>query len=371
MVDVLYSAPVMTAPTSNVIQRGGLRGLLDFLHEQRARGLSLAMATVVETCGATYRKAGAAMLIAADGRWRGLLSGGCLEGDLAHHAGDVIRGAGARVVEYDLEAMTDAVFGFGLGCEGSVRVLLEGIGPENDWEPLASLGRLAMQGVRGCHLRVVDSTVAEWPVGTWCTTDETGSILGTAGLTELAGPAPLTGVGEYRVKEGRLRLLATAIPRVPRLVVLGAAPDAKPVVHLAAALGWRITVVDHRPAFADSGALPGADQVLLTAGDDLPFATRLDAADAVIIMSHNLEADARYLRAALAAPVGYIGLLGPVARRNRLLEMAGAAPTDRGRVYGPVGLDLGGEGPEAVALAIIAEIQMVLAQRTGAHRDPR
>ncbi|HSN69885.1 MAG TPA: XdhC family protein, partial [Steroidobacteraceae bacterium] len=112
------------------LKRGGLRGLLDFLSDQRARGLSLAVATVVETQGATYRKSGASMLIASDGTWRGLLSGGCLEGDLAHHAQEIIRSGGARVIEYDLEAMTDAVFGFGLGCEGSVRIVLEGLGPD-------------------------------------------------------------------------------------------------------------------------------------------------------------------------------------------------------------------------------------------------
>ena len=152
-----------------------------------------------------------------------------------------------------------------------------------------------------------------------------------------------------------------------RLLILGAGPDATPVVEIASLLGWRVTVGDHRPAyvtrerFAEGVALVGLDPPRLLAEISLADF------DAAVVMSHNLESDARYLRVLAASSMPYIGLLGPAARRRRLLADLGAAAGQLGdRLYGPVGLDIGARTPEAIAVAIVAEIQAFFAGRQGA-----
>jgi xanthine/CO dehydrogenase XdhC/CoxF family maturation factor len=360
-------------PTAhNQLPRGGLRGVFDFLHEHRARGLSLAAATVVETAGATYRKPGATMLITAGGTWHGLLSGGCLEGDLAHHAESVLAGDPARVIDYDLEAMTDAVFGFGLGCDGSVRILLERLGPENDWDPLTTLARHASQRRSGCIRRIITSTDPALPVGAWQIMVDSGEKRGDSRLEALCAGSNQTGTPRTVTTESgsSASILTLPIPRMLRLVLLGAAPDAAPVIQVAQTLGWFVTAVDHRAGFVQAQAAM-ADEALHVPADAVLPRRLLAAADAVVIMSHNLEADARYLMAAVDSASTYIGLLGPSARREALLASANVSASDRSRIFAPVGLDLGGEGPEAIALAVLAEIHQVLHARSGGHRDAR
>jgi xanthine/CO dehydrogenase XdhC/CoxF family maturation factor len=355
---MVYFAPLTMAVTRlNPITRGGLRALIDFYDDRRARGLPLVATTVIDTAGSTYRKSGAMMLIAGDGTWQGLLSGGCLEGDLAMHARDVADDGRPRIVAYDLEAMTDAVFGFGLGCEGAVTVLLERLGPENDWEPFASIARVALAGAAADIVRVIESADPELPVGTWALRSESH---GSSGSQTLLARAQKDGTGA----ETTVRLHVAPVSRIPMIVLMGAAPDAMPLIRFAVALGWRVLVVDHRRAYVDRRRLDGADDVLLADGQELPRDLDLGRADAIVVMSHNLEADARYLAAALRSKAQYIGLLGPMHRKIRLLEMVQVAPEDQGRIHGPAGLDLGGEGPEAIALAIIAEIQTVLQGRS-------
>jgi xanthine dehydrogenase accessory factor len=160
-------------------------------------------------------------------------------------------------------------------------------------------------------------------------------------------------------------LLAVA-ETVPRLLVLGAGLDAAPVVRFGSELGWRCTVADHRPGYLERGDLGEAATTLCvraeTLGDDLD----LDAFDAAIVMSHHLATDEHYLAALAGSGVSYVGLLGPPARRRRLMEALGerAGPLE-GRLHGPAGLDLGGRGPAAIALSIVAEVHAHLAGRRG------
>jgi xanthine/CO dehydrogenase XdhC/CoxF family maturation factor len=164
-----------------------------------------------------------------------------------------------------------------------------------------------------------------------------------------------------------------------RLLVCGSGPDAVPVVRFATQLGWNVSVIDHRPVahahperFPDARVIECADPVRL--GDAVPLAPHTTA----VVMSHHFGRDTDYVQALLAAGVAYVGVLGPRSRTDRVLaELAarGVAPDARtahgARLYGPVGLDVGGDGPEAIALAVVAEVSAVASGRTGGHLRDR
>jgi xanthine/CO dehydrogenase XdhC/CoxF family maturation factor len=160
-----------------------------------------------------------------------------------------------------------------------------------------------------------------------------------------------------------------AAPDLPaRLLVLGAGPDAAPVVEIATLLGWQITVGDHRSAYLEPKRFPASAHLVELRPDRLAAELDLGAFDAAVVMSHHLESDGKYLRALAASAVPYVGLLGPAARRQRLLcELGGDASRLGDRLYGPVGLDIGARTPEAIAVAIVAEIQAFLSGRAGEH----
>jgi xanthine/CO dehydrogenase XdhC/CoxF family maturation factor len=142
--------------------------------------------------------------------------------------------------------------------------------------------------------------------------------------------------------------------------------DAEPLVRIAGEMGWRCAVVDHRDAFVERGDFAGAGEVLCRPADSLAEELDLSRFDAAIVMSHHLASDRSYLRQLAATDIAYIGLLGPVNRRSRLLADLGDDAVDlQARLHGPAGLDIGGRGPAAIALSIIAEVQSVLAGRTG------
>jgi len=149
----------------------------------------------------------------------------------------------------------------------------------------------------------------------------------------------------------------------PQLVVLGAGDDARPLVRFAADVGFRVVVVDRRVGLLTRERFPAAAALVRSTGDELGAATPLDGECYAVVMNHNFADDQAYLRTLLKTPVAYIGVLGPRQRTDRMLRnLAAQGLLDEGRVYGPVGLDIGTDGAEQVALAVIAE---VLAVRSG------
>jgi xanthine/CO dehydrogenase XdhC/CoxF family maturation factor len=152
----------------------------------------------------------------------------------------------------------------------------------------------------------------------------------------------------------------------PTLLLLGGGPDARPVATLAAFLGWRIVVVDHRASYLAAERYPPLAKLLEARAEDVARTLRLDDHSAAIVMSHHLESDLNYLRALAHSTVPYVGLLGPAARREKLLTDLGAdAAALRPRLRAPVGLDIGGRSPESIALSIIGEVHAALAGRAG------
>lgn len=325
------------------------------------------LATVVATAGSTYRKPGARMLMLADGAVIGLLSGGCLESDLAAHARAVLEDGAPRMLEYDMRGPDDELFGIGAGCEGAMRILLEPAGPgSRAAAALRAAGELTRSGSPAVLVAVHESD--QLPLGTYDAGSLPESLRASAAraLDERCSREIVIDAGQRR-----LRAFIDVLEVPPHLLVCGAGPDAQPVCAVARTLGWRVTVLDHRPAFAQGARFPGA---YVVHGDAAALRTRIDLAQchAAVVMSHHLASDIAYLRE-LARSSGprYVGLLGPAARRERIAaELGASAEALRSRLRGPVGLDLGAQTPEAIALAIVSEIHAWLAHRRGVFAAP-
>jgi xanthine dehydrogenase accessory factor len=337
----------------------------------------MALATIVAVRGSTYRRPGARLLVPERGDLVGNISGGCLEGAVADEARLVMRDGRPRVVGFDLTADDDAVWGLGLGCNGAIEVFVE---PADRASQVAGALRLALEEEQ--PIAVVTALEAATPGF-------------ESGARMLVRPAP----GGVRSSEGSLgdddvdaaaRQAATELLAVRRseirdlgfgertvrafieilepplrLLVCGAGHDAIPVVREAEVLGWKALVVDDRPPFLSHERFPGAAGfVAVERPEDAAKAAPVDDHTYVVVMTHNFLRDKGYLRAFLASPAPYIGMLGPAARTERLLmELAedGVAIGDaeRERIHGPAGLDLGSEGPEEIAQSILAEIVAV------------
>lgn len=291
--------------------------LLQFFESHKERAESLVLVTVYETEGSTYSKAGAQMLVDENGVFRGMLSGGCLEGDLAIRAQQVLETGTSQSVTYDLGADDDELWGMGVGCDGLMRILLQPLLPQDDYAPFSRIADI----LRG-------HTAAEITL-------------------------PIEGEP--------LAELTVAVEPPPSVLVLGAGLDAEPVVRFAAELGWRCTVFDHRPAYVDNGDFSTAESTCCAPCDELGKQLDLSRFRLAIVMSHHLASDRSYLQQLAETDIAYVGLLGPQARRDRLLsELGDVAPKLENRLYGPAGLDLGGRGPGPIALSIVAQMQQEL-----------
>lgn len=339
-----------------------------FLRERQAQQ-AMVLATIIRTAGSTYRKAGAQMLIAQNGEYAGLLSGGCLEGDLRDHADQVLRNERSQIVQYDMRSPDDQLFGLGAGCEGAMDILLQPVSSDNQWQPLAHV-HAAWQVNQATRLAlIVRSQHSALPAGGVLL--ESGEFFPSshrspadeivlAGLRSLLTDQPANSVKE--INDGLHVFLLESSPP-PRLLILGAGPDAQPLATLAHFLGWKTTIYDHRSAYATATRFPHAEAIICARPELLPQRLRLDDYHAAIVMSHHLDADLQYLRQLVDCNVLYIGLLGPAARRERLFADLGSGIGKlQQRLHAPVGLALGAVTPEAIALAIIGEIHGVLAQ---------
>jgi xanthine/CO dehydrogenase XdhC/CoxF family maturation factor len=309
-----------------------MKELQDILRLIRERPGPLALATLVRVEGASYRRPGARLLLDRDGPLRGSLSGGCLEGDVHARALEVLASGTPRLMQYDLRGDADLVWGSGSGCEGVLDILVEPIPALPEW--------------------------MTWIERAWAS--RTPLTLHTNLSPDGLGRRSLSGQ-----PDSPAGFTETLIPPMA-LWILGASDDSRPLVRLAKELGWFVGLLDHRPAFARPERFPEADAVLSGHPERTLPTLSLDARSAVVLMTHHYAKDLEALRLLLPSAAGYLGLLGSRARGAKLLE-ALAAEGLRGdtRLHTPVGLDLGAETPEAIALAILAEIQAASTGRSG------
>lgn len=361
----------------------GTAALLEF-HARHRDDEALVLVTITATRGSTYRKPGAMMLIAPDDFYVGLISGGCLEGDLLQHAHSVFEEGGARRVVYDMHSDEDLVWGLGIGCDGVIELLVQKLDRATHQPLFDGIARALADRRRVLFALVTGSDDPALPAGAIATINEAGECYGEPRLAELAGRQVATGWPEarfLRVEADQSKAMLINLLPQPRLLLCGGGPDAVPIALQASALGWQCVVADHRPAYAAARRFPAGTGVVLTRPESLADEVELAEFDAAVIMSHHLESDAAYLRqlAPLAehGSLRYLGVLGPIARRERLREMADvSASAPDVLIHGPVGLDIGAELPEAIALAVAAEIHSVFNGRdgqsltTGRSQDP-
>jgi xanthine/CO dehydrogenase XdhC/CoxF family maturation factor len=350
-----------------------IKRIIAAYEDWRREGRTLVQATVYDTEGSTYSKTGHRILIADNGDYQGLISGGCLEGDLAEHAKRVIDSGHAETVTYDMRDEADELWGLGIGCNGLIRVLLQRLSPDEDYEPFETLTRHMMAAGDAVCATVIESAATMLPAGAtfidtgescqyWRVPDEFKGVLRgqCARLTQSDAAALYKLDGDA----GRITVLCSILRPLPRILVLGAGLDAQPLVEIAARIGWLVTVADHRPAYLQRGGFTDAQVTLNLKPEKLSENLNLSQFSAVIVMSHHLKTDRAYLRQLADSDIAYIGVLGPRARRERLLsELGTQGDLLRTRLRGPVGLDIGADSPESIALSILAEVQGVFAGR--------
>jgi xanthine/CO dehydrogenase XdhC/CoxF family maturation factor len=364
------------------------REVVHALSHTAANGDSVVLATVVRVTGSSYGGVGARMVIRTDGSTVGLVSGGCLESDLAEHARRVYATGRAEVVRYDTREDDDAPWGLGLGCNGVIDVLLEPLSPQSARDIAAlidyALGAEAPSVVAtvirvtgsetglptvGSHALLDDVSIQ--PIGDW----GNGSTLSDAAqhVSEALAAGRRGIVSEIGAVEVAFEVVMPAV----RLLICGTGPDAAPVARFASQLGWDVTVVDHRALTGTHSArFPGAHVVECAEALHLADVVALNSRTTAVVMSHNFPRDRDYVQALLAANIAYLGVLGPRARTERMLAELTAAngspPMVSERFFAPVGMDIGGEGPDAIALAIISQVSAVASGRAGGHlRDRR
>ena len=355
-----------------------MRDLLDILAAFAALPASepATLATVVRVEGSSYRLPGARMLIDAAGRRTGAVSGGCLEADIARRGRLLTAEQPRALLRYD-GADEDASWNYNLGCNGSIEVLIERLAPTKDAATPSPDGGLAFlsdciaqrrpavmvtvfatpEGL-GLHVGsrlqltadVLDATpLSSHPRSTL--TSEALRVFASGQTTTVAIQTP----------HGPVLALAESIrPPLP-LVIFGAGYDAVPLVRQAKQLGWHVTVCDRRASYARRDRFPEADEIVVAAADEAFSRIDLTPQSVLVIMTHHYPEDRALLRDGLRSTAPYIGLLGPRDRADRMLDELQAmgkpfSTSQLARLHAPVGLDIGAEGPEQVALAVVAEI---------------
>ncbi len=340
-----------------------LDSILESIHEWSERGTEFALATVIGVRGSTYRGLAARQLVAADGTGVGTVSGGCLDQDLHVVADRVMESGVPEVVEFDLTADDEAIWGWGIGCNGATELLVE---PSEGAIRLAAV----IADIRAQQRPTVivhDLTAPAGPRSFVSSARIEGSL--PDGVAEVARDALRE--GWHRIHEtSRHRLLLEVVGAPSRLVVCGAGHDAAPLVRFGAEVGFEVTVVDDRRQFLTEDRFPDAAHLIHAQPGDLDRVVETDQRTYVVLMSHNYLRDLDYLNALVGTDVAYIGTLGPGARLERLLaDLAERGteirPTDLAKLHGPAGLDIGAEGPAEIAWAIVAELLAVRRHKGG------
>ncbi|MDR6804195.1 xanthine/CO dehydrogenase XdhC/CoxF family maturation factor [Dyadobacter sp. BE34] len=343
-------------------------------------GKRMALATVVHVEGSSYRRPGARMLVTDDGQLTGAISGGCLEGDALRKALLAISQQKNKLVTYDTTDENDTTLGVQLGCNGIVHILFEPIQTDNADNPVELLKKVsakrqnavlvtlfslhsrtgAQPGTCFLHLQTDDQVTCN------CTEAEMQEQLVSESQTAYqrcdsffkAFDSQLTGFIEY-------------FNTPPSLIIAGAGNDTIPLTEMASVLGWDVTVVDGRTGHATRQRFPKAGKVLVSRAEDVLKHITVDERTFVLLMTHNYNYDLALLKQLLTVDAcQYVGALGPKKKLERMyaeLESEGMLITDaqKAKVYGPVGLDIGAETSEEIALSVLAEIKAVLGRRVG------
>jgi len=335
-----------------------------------------ALATVVLVEGSAYRRAGARMLITEDGQLTGAISGGCLEGDALRKARMVIMQQQPMLVTYDTMDDDDAKLGVGLGCNGIIHILIEPI-RDGHANPIALL-KAAINSTGYSVLVTLFSTEnrkALQPGSTLFFSDRkilSKGIESTPYKNELLADVEYVLTRQQSIVTGYLGYSAfiECVKPLISLVILGAGNDAIPLTKMAAILGWNTSIVDGRPNYATSDRFPLVNKIIVAKPEKVLESVEFNEWTAFVLMTHNYNYELAFLQNILPLHPLYIGVLGPKKKLERMLsELADAGifitERDLEAIHGPIGLDIGSETSEEIALAIVAEIKAFFSDRNG------
>jgi xanthine dehydrogenase accessory factor len=361
--------------------------IIEAYRRATSENVHAALATVVRVEGSAYRRPGARMLVTEDGRTTGVVSGGCLEGDVRGRAARVMRTGQPTLVTYDTTTDEDVVWGLGLGCNGIVDVLIEPASERTD-RLVQFLEACSRSQQRAAFATVIRSDgIAEVAVGARVFLFPDGIIEANVGTAESVPLKQILAdlheavrngvsfVAQYEA-DGNLEVFIEAVESPVSLVVFGAGADAVPLVTIAQHLGWHATVIDTHARARSLERFADADAVILCRPEKLSSRVTLVDSTAAVVMTHNYFHDLEVLDMLLNKPLRYVGCLGPRRRTERLLSQlrnAREAQQTRchGRLHAPVGIDIGAETSSEIALSIAAEILAVIRGRTGGSLHTR
>jgi xanthine dehydrogenase accessory factor len=337
-----------------------LKKISNFAPDERA-----ILATVVDVQGSGYRRAGARMLVDENGYSIGTVSGGCLEADVLERAKKVLATGESCVITYDTTKDKNSVFGLGMGCRGIVRVLLEAIDKENHFFDFISV--CFKSRIKGKIATLINSDKPNLKIGSRIFQDNGNFFANSFSFEEITEIKNLPETPSAVANLSFGEVFVETIKPPLNLLLFGAGYDTIPVVRFAKELGWRVTIFDHRKAFANAERFPEADEIYFGYMEGFENEFFHDENSAAIVMTHNYERDREILPRLLRSKFLYIGALGPKKRTEKILEESGETFSNEqlSKLHAPVGLDIGANSPEAIALAIVAEIQAVLSKRNG------
>ena len=331
-----------------------------------------ALATVIRVHGSSYRSPGARMLITNDGHWVGSISGGCLEGDALRKARKVMSERKGMTVTYDTREESNQSLGIGLGCNGVIDVLIEPVDPQHPHNPITLFETFV-----DTQTPLAMATIFSGPsgIGKRFVVSQSGEIAANTSKELINDLLRLfetkrSETKAYQIDGTQVDIFLELIEPGITLILFGGGFDARPVSQLAKSLGWEVQVTDECIAHIAPIFFPEADKLSLCHRDFIDRDFVVTPYTACVLMSHNYEYDRDVLKKLAASEAPYIGILGPRKRFDKMLEefsLGGPELSEEQiqRVHSPIGLDIGAEAPDEIALSIIAEIQTVFSNRSG------
>jgi xanthine dehydrogenase accessory factor len=339
-----------------------MRDVISEIDRWRALGKPVALATVIQTWGSGPRRAGARMALTAEGGIAGSVSGGCVESAVVQAGREILRSGRPELLRFGVADET--AWSVGLACGGTIEVFVQRLDPAH-YDRL----RAALQEERPLANLTVVVGPGDLPGRELLVTEE-GSVFGEIGsgldplAADLARTALARGRPERRPLEdggtaGPVEVFIDVLPPSPQLVVVGGVHIAIALTALARTLGYRTVIIDPRQAFGNPERFPHADKLIQEWPEDAFAQVALTRSTAVATLTHDPKIDDPSLAIALASPAFYVGALGSrktQERRRKRLRDQGVSDTELDRLRAPIGLNLGAETPEEIALAVMAEI---------------
>jgi len=359
-----------------------IREIIKAYNDCIAAGKKTALASVVHLEGSSYRRPGARMLINDEGQLTGAISGGCLEGDALRKAMLVISQQHSKLVTYDTSDEDDVLVGVQLGCAGIIKVLFEPIDVKTKNNPLTLLQKAISKRQKSVLVTLFSTEEKnKSQIGTCLLVEEGNTITGDISFAaikeavmndvKMAMETQASLFKNYHSAGQTITAFIEFLQPSVSLVVVGAGNDAIPLVNIADAIGWEARVVDGRGTHAKPERFISACQVLVSKPENVLDQIAIDEQTVFVLMTHNYNYDLAMLKALLQRNVKYIGVLGPKKKSDRMLDELkeqGMNLTQKqlSSIYGPVGLEIGAETAEEIALSIIAEIKAVFSGKNGA-----